>query len=118
MLLARRLLVRGALGGSAALTAATAAASCERADSSQLFRLDGKVALVTGASRGIGFAIACGLAEQGASVVMSGTNPVTLAEARRALLTETCAPPESVSCVAFDVSDSEACVAYVRTVTI
>ena len=35
------------------------------------FRLDGKVALVTGASYGIGFAIACGLAEAGATIVFN-----------------------------------------------
>ena len=36
-----------------------------------LFRLDGKIALVTGASKGIGEAMARGLAEFGASVVVS-----------------------------------------------
>ena len=36
------------------------------------FRLDGKVALVTGASDGIGFAIACGLANAGATIIFNG----------------------------------------------
>ena len=35
------------------------------------FNLTGKVALVTGASYGIGFAIACGLAEAGATIVFN-----------------------------------------------
>jgi NAD(P)-dependent dehydrogenase (short-subunit alcohol dehydrogenase family) len=38
---------------------------------SQRFRLDGKVALITGASKGIGAAMARGLAESGARVVLS-----------------------------------------------
>ena len=38
---------------------------------SDLFRLDGKVALVTGASYGIGFAIASALAEAGATIVFN-----------------------------------------------
>jgi NAD(P)-dependent dehydrogenase (short-subunit alcohol dehydrogenase family) len=37
---------------------------------SSLFDLHGKVAIVTGSSRGIGFASACGLAEHGAKVVI------------------------------------------------
>jgi 3-oxoacyl-[acyl-carrier protein] reductase len=43
-----------------------------------MFRLDGKVALVTGASGGIGGAIARALHGQGASVVLSGTRQEAL----------------------------------------
>ena len=39
-----------------------------------MFRLDGKVALVTGAAYGIGFAIASGLAKAGAKVVFNDIN--------------------------------------------
>ena len=38
------------------------------------FSLQGKVALITGASYGIGFAIACGLAEAGATIVFNDIN--------------------------------------------
>lgn len=38
------------------------------------FRLDGKIALVTGASYGIGFAIASGLSEAGATIVFNDIN--------------------------------------------
>src|SRR5580765_5716878 len=48
------------------------------------FRLDGRIALVTGASRGIGSAIATALAEQGAQVVLSSRKQADLdAEAER-----------------------------------
>jgi len=45
-----------------------------------LFSLDGKVALVTGGSRGIGYAIAVALARQGAHVVATARTPGGLEE--------------------------------------
>ena len=47
--------------------------------------LTGKTAVVTGGSRGIGFAIADALLRQGASVAISGTTQAHLDEATRAL---------------------------------
>ncbi|SRR5208282_469706 len=48
-------------------------------------RLRGKMALVTGASRGIGWAIAQALASEGCKLVISGRNRSTLNEAARQL---------------------------------
>ena len=111
----RRCLSRTAgLGGAAALSSACSARSYSAA--SPLFSLEGKVALVTGSSRGIGFAIACALAEQGATVVMSGTNSETLAAARTALLRETEVSASRISFVAFNVQDEEGCINAVREV--
>jgi 3-oxoacyl-[acyl-carrier protein] reductase len=50
-----------------------------------MFRIDGKTALVTGASGGIGAAIARALHAQGASVVLSGTRQGVLDELAAAL---------------------------------
>ncbi|GAA5663528.1 gluconate 5-dehydrogenase [Brucella sp. NBRC 14130] len=42
------------------------------ASSFGLFNLEGRIALITGSSQGIGFALARGLAEQGATVIING----------------------------------------------
>lgn len=47
----------------------------EPINSSKLFGLDGKVALVTGCSRGLGKAIALGLAQSGCSLILTGVTP-------------------------------------------
>jgi NAD(P)-dependent dehydrogenase (short-subunit alcohol dehydrogenase family) len=49
------------------------------------FSLEGKVAIVTGGSRGIGRSIAIGLAEQGADVALAARKPEALEEAVRAV---------------------------------
>ena len=69
----------------------------------ELFNLAGKRALVTGSSQGIGFAIARGLAEHGASVVLNGRERNKL-EAAAASLT---AAGHTVAVAGFDVTVAE-----------
>ena len=49
------------------------------------FRLDGRLALVTGSSAGIGLALARGLAQAGARVILNGRDAARLARAGEAL---------------------------------
>jgi gluconate 5-dehydrogenase len=70
-----------------------------------LFDLTGRVALVTGSSRGIGLAIATGLLRAGARVVLNGMNPDRLAGVRDALAREFGA--SAVAAQAFDVTVPE-----------
>lgn len=67
----------------------------------QIFSLQGRVALVTGASRGLGFAMAQGLAQAGALVVLNGRDAATLA-LRRADIE---AAGGQAEIAAFDVCD-------------
>jgi gluconate 5-dehydrogenase len=78
----------------------------------RLFSLDGRVALVTGASRGLGLAMAEALAEVGATVVLNGRNASTLRVVvgglrDRGLKAET---------LAFDVTDYGAVAAAIQSV--
>ncbi|MBK1788750.1 SDR family oxidoreductase [Prauserella cavernicola] len=73
-----------------------------------LFDLTGRVALVTGSSRGLGRAIAAGLAAAGATVVLNGRDPDRLEAARAELGAEA---------VAFDVTDEAAVSAGVAALT-
>src|SRR5438067_3165847 len=68
------------------------------------FDLSGQVALVTGAYRGLGFAIARGLARAGATVVLNGRKPKELAAAVEML---TAAGLDAVFAT-FDVTDENA----------
>jgi NAD(P)-dependent dehydrogenase (short-subunit alcohol dehydrogenase family) len=75
-----------------------------------LFRLDGRVAIVTGASSGLGVAFAQGLAEAGADLVLGArrvdrleqTASLVEAAGRRAVVVQT------------DVTDPDACTALVQ----
>ncbi|MEC8917412.1 MAG: SDR family oxidoreductase [Pseudomonadota bacterium] len=70
-----------------------------------LFDIRDRLALVTGSTRGLGNALARGLAEQGAHVILHGRRQEAAEEAARKLAAETGA---SVDAVAFDVTDPEA----------
>lgn len=68
-----------------------------------LFGLSGKVALITGSSQGIGFGIARGLGQAGATIILNGRNVETLNRAVSTLSREGL----KVFGYSFDVSDSK-----------
>ncbi|PSJ64698.1 SDR family oxidoreductase [Kumtagia ephedrae] len=76
------------------------------------FDLTGRLALVTGSSKGIGFAIARGLAEAGAEVVLNARTASALEEARAKLAAE----GFKVHARAFDVTDAAAVAAAVDAI--
>ena len=77
-----------------------------------LFDLTGQVALVTGASRGLGWAMAQALAAAGATVVLNGRDAATLEPRREALERWGFA----AEIAAFDVADGPAAAAAVEAI--
>jgi gluconate 5-dehydrogenase len=69
-----------------------------------LFDLTGRIALITGSSQGIGLALARGLGQAGATVVLNGRDEAKLAAATDQLRAEGL----SASGAAFDVTQAEA----------
>lgn len=78
----------------------------------EMFSLKDKVALVTGSSRGLGWALAQALSGAGAHVVLNGRDQTALA-ARAADLA---AAPGGVSVAAFDVTDGPAVAAGIADI--
>ena len=66
----------------------------------ELFNLKGKRALITGSSQGIGFALAKGLDEAGAEIILNGRNKEKLDKAAKALT-----PQNNLHQLSFDVTD-------------
>jgi gluconate 5-dehydrogenase len=72
-----------------------------------MFALDGRVALVTGASRGLGFAMAKALKDNGATVVVNARNASELEDAAARIGAEA---------MAFDVTDAKAARAALESI--
>ena len=79
-----------------------------------MFDLTGQIALVTGSSRGIGLAIAEGLADSGATIVLNGVDPDRLTSTRERLAERF--GDDRVAARAFDVTDEAAVASAVDSV--
>jgi len=79
-----------------------------------IFSVTGQVVLVSGGTRGIGFAIAQGFAERGATVIVTGRTSEGAAEAAAKLTSaEKSSPPLGIAC---DVADGEQIKSLAKTV--
>jgi NAD(P)-dependent dehydrogenase (short-subunit alcohol dehydrogenase family) len=74
--------------------------------------LNGKRALITGSTVGIGFAIAAGLAESGAAVVINGRSDKSVATAKKRLLQKL--PQAKVEGVTADLSTAAGTSAFIK----
>jgi gluconate 5-dehydrogenase len=81
--------------------------------SDPMFSVEGRLALVTGSSRGIGKALAAGLLGAGAPVVLNGRDVAQLERTREELLAAT---GGQVHTAAFDVTDSAAVTAGIAEI--
>ena len=77
-----------------------------------LFSLEGRIALVTGASRGLGRAMASALAEAGATVVLAARDQTKLNEAAAQIR----AAGHKADVEAFDLTDEQAVIAAVPNI--
>jgi gluconate 5-dehydrogenase len=72
--------------------------------STHLFNLAGRTALITGSSRGLGYAMAQGLAAAGARVIINGTNDIRVTEAVTSLRTD----GHNAEAAVFDITNEAA----------
>ena len=80
----------------------------------KLFSVEGRVTLVSGGSRGIGFELARGFAERGAQVIITGREESTLKDAAGKIETSTGSKVDTVVCDVSDVENIRSAVADVE----
>ena len=78
------------------------------------FDLSGRLALVTGSSQGIGFALATGLAAAGARVVLNGRSQERLVDAAQRIGDAALSPQDGLGL--FDVTDPDAAIAAIARI--
>jgi len=114
MLIGGVALAGAAVAGAAALAAAAAAAAWRM----RAARLEGKIVLITGSSRGLGLAMAEEFGRRGARIVLTARDPEEL-ERARALLVErgVAAGPDEVLALAADLRNAEEAERLIQRVT-